>query len=199
MTEKPFIRESENVTLTDIIRLMDKGSDCEKRTRSMLSRFLDDPETAALLGASGPVRPTFPPSAAPVMAALLSASERGEVTPKMGAVWLAKHFPAISLEAVSRFSENADIREIEKHEPMSSQTLLRLTQTMEGFIAAVQDISSVREDVAITRTQAAALLACAPSSVPRFVRPLRRGIYRRSDCLRYIASGQPQISATANK
>ena len=65
------------LTLTDIIRALGRDTpDQEKRTRSTLSRFLgESAETRYLLGASGPVRPTFPHTAVDVFRALLEASE----------------------------------------------------------------------------------------------------------------------------
>ena len=184
------------LTLTEIIRALGRDTaDQEKKTRSVLSRYLDDAETRTLLGASGPVRPTFPSAAVEVFAALLEASERGEVTPKMGAVWLARNFPAMGTgdsikigNSGNRETENSGIA------PRSApQTdLAELTATMKEFILTVKDIAPVREDCALTRSQAAALLACAPSSVIRFVRPIRRGAYRRSDVMRYLATGVPQ-------
>ena len=64
-----------------------------------------------------------------------------------------------------------------------------MAAVMKEFIAAVKDITPVREDTAVTRSQAAALLACSPRSVSRYVSPLRRGVYHRSDVMRYLASG----------
>lgn len=70
--------------------------------------------------------------------------------------------------------------------------IAQLASVMADFIEAVKEVSPVREDSTLTRSQAAALLSCSPSRVNRFVAPLRRGVYRRSDVMRYIATGQRQ-------
>ena len=183
------------LTLTDIIRALGKDGPEEKRTRSVLSRYLDDSETAALLGASGPVRPTFPMASVPVFEAILAAGERGDVSPKTAAFWLTKNFPVATV-GNSAMTENSGIRNSENGlSVIGGQEVMALAQTMQEFIAAVKDLAPVREDSTLNRHQAAVLLTCAPSSVSRFVRPLRRGVYRRSDVMRYIASGVPQWSS----
>ena len=169
------------LTVTDIIRLLGRAGDQEKRTRSTLSRYLDDPETRALLGASGPVRPTFPAAAVPVIRALLAAAECGDVTPKMATVWLAKHFPAESNGAIYVLPRN---REVE-----SPGTDAFAVNPGEEFLLAVQTLVErvpVREDRLLTSTEAACLLACRPRSVSRYVRPVRKGVFRWSDVMKYI-------------
>jgi len=184
--------ETTVLTLTDIIRGIAEPQD-EKRVRSILSRYLGEVGVGELLGATGKTRPTFPTPSVPVFAALLAAHEDGSVTPKRAVPWLEKQFPAEEAVAVggnviSRLPEFAGIADNRGSENA-------MLQAMQEFIAAVKDLAPVREDSTLNRHQAAVLLTCAPSSVSRFVRPLRRGVYRRSDVMRYIASGVPQWSS----
>ena len=180
--------ESEMLTVTDIIRALGKDTEAEgKKTRSVISRYLEDEETRALLGASGPVRPAYPKESIPVFQALLRANASGEVTPKT----LARHFspnhsastPILANLSILGNSGNA-LEAMQQNE---------MVQVMQEFISAVKDIVPVPEDRVLTRLDAADLLACAPRSVSRFVQPLarRRGVFRRSDCLRYIQTGLP--------
>lgn len=199
-----------SLTLTDIIRALGKDGPEEKRTRSTLARYLDDAETRTLLGASGPQRPTFPDASVAVFGALLEAHARGDLRPTKAAYWLTTNFPAVGVgeasgsdptlagrrapQGDSALTGKPEIREPENGlGPISSQLLLRMTRSMEDFVEAVKDVAPVREDVAIDRHQAAVLLCCSPSSVGRFVRPIRRGVYRRSDVMRYIATGVRQV------
>ncbi|MGI4791664.1 MAG: helix-turn-helix transcriptional regulator [Janthinobacterium lividum] len=69
---------------------------------------------------------------------------------------------------------------------ISSQSVHRLTQTIEDFITAVKDIAPVREDRLLTRIQVAELLACSPGAVRKRVKPVGRGVWRWSDVMRYI-------------
>lgn len=169
------------LTVTDIIRLLGRAGDAEKRTRSTLSRYLDEHETRALLGASGPVRPTFPHASVPVIQALLDAAERGDMTPKMATVWLVKHFPSGADKAVPVVSGN---REIESPRTDASAEFLLAVQTLVERVP-------VREDRLLTSAEAANQLACRPRSVSRYVRPVRRGAYRWTDVMRHIEGLKP--------
>lgn len=189
-TGMPAATESEKLTVTEIIRALGKDTEAEgKKTRSVISRYLEDEETRALLGASGPVRPVFPKEAVPVFEALLAANAAGEVTPKTGGGWLARHFSPFQ-SAATPILENSVILANSGKAGNSLESMQRseLVQVMREFIETVKDIAPVPEDHVLSRSQAAELLGCAPGSVPRFVRALRRGAYRRSDCLRYIAT-----------
>ncbi len=169
------------LTVTDIIRLLCRAGDQEKRTRSALSRDLEEPETWMLLGASGPVRPTFPHESVPVIQALLDAAERGDVTPKMATIWLAKHFPGRDTKAVSVFP---GIRETESPGTDASAEFVLAVQTLVKRVP-------VRDDRLLTSVEAASLLACRPRSVSRYVKPVRRGAYRWTDVMRHIEGLKP--------
>ena len=178
------------LTLTDIIRALGRDTpDQEKRTRSTLSRFLgESAEARFLLGASGPVRPTFPHAAVDVFRALLEASERGEVTPRMGAVWLTKNFPPVLIAAKTRNSENSEIepKNKVKEAALSPQEMISLLA--EAISEALAEAIPKRVDRLLTSSQASEMLACRPRSVSRYVKPVRRGIYRWSDVTKYIAA-----------
>ena len=58
----------------------------------------------------------------------------------------------------------------------------------EVLARAVQRIAPPPEDRLITAQEAADLLCCKPRSVKRFVLPVRPGVYKRSEILRYIQS-----------
>lgn len=178
---------------------------------SSLSQFIALGDIAEQLGVGGKGnRREFPPEAAEILAVVL---------PKFEAAKLGKdHAPAFVRHQIHHFrgSENSitptptpldapdDVNyevmvtsELVPRElvPISSQEILEIGRAIQEFIAAVKDLAPVREDSTLNRRQAAVLLTCAPSSVSRFVRPLRRGVYRRSDVMRYIASGVPQRSS----
>ena len=180
------------LTLTDIIRDIAEPQD-EKRVRSILARYLGEVGVGELLGATGKTRPTFPTPSVPVFAALLAAHEDGSVTPKRAVPWLEKQFPAEEAVAVggnviSRLPEFAGIADNRGSENA-------MLQAMQEFIVAVKEVSPVPEDRAISRSQAAEMLLCAPKSVGRFVCPIRRGVYSRRDVLLYLKNqrlGSPQ-------
>lgn len=64
-----------------------------------------------------------------------------------------------------------------------SRSLCELASALRGSAALAP-----AEDRLIDSLEAGALLACSPRSVSRHVKPVRRGVFRRSDILRYIAS-----------
>ena len=178
--------QSSDLTVTDIIRMLGRAGDAEKRTRSTLSRYLDEPETRALLGASGPVRPTFPAGAVPVIRALLAAAECGDVTPKRATMWIAKHFPADGNGAIHVVSGN---REIESPRIEAAEEFMLAVRTLVERVP-------VRDDRLLTSAEAGVLLACRPRAVSRYVRPVRRGVFRWSDVMRHI-EGLRQIDREA--
>ena len=65
----------------------------------------------------------------------------------------------------------------------------QLAMVMGKFIAAIKNVSPVRENSALTRSQAAGLLACLEASVSKYISLLRRGVNRWCDMKRYLETG----------
>ena len=183
--------------------------------RSSLARYLENEQTRMLLGASGNSRPTYPKAALPALAALYQAHQEHRCTPKTAPLLISAFLgtgPAMVLPDKT-LSENRKFDLIGQREvvlpdnwfPIDNRfspngqgaPSAEIVRVMQEFIETVKDLVPVPEDCLLTRSQAAVLLACTPSSVSRFVKPLRRGAYRRSDCLRYIRAGVPIMNPIA--
>ena len=182
-----------------------------------LSEFTGTGDVGELLGAGGGAnRRTFPPAAVDVMTAFWARYKeaRGRLpqAPEM-----LRAFLRSSPELVNQAGEGggsgalvraagslptatipATLREFTgSGEPGTAAELLNALRDLSAAVRAQterQEAQPPPPDRALTRDQAAELLACSPRAVGRYVDPIpgRRGVYRESDCRRYLATGQPQ-------
>src|SRR5205807_1546758 len=110
----------------------------------------------------------YPQSAVDTFRRLITAQDAGLITPKTAVAWLTQ-----SPTALIDYEPNDDVELIK----------ITLAHIAELLLAHI----SPPDDRLLRREEAAQLLACYPGSVRRFVKPIRRGRWRRSDVLRYIA------------
>ncbi len=152
-----------------------------------LSDLTGTDDVAVQLGArGGRNRMAFPPDAVEAVQGFLDFYRRRKGIRPHASRLLREFLKDGDLgEAVDKSLEEVNTTELQ----VFNQHKTDLATVMAEFIAAVKDVSPLREDCALTRSQAAVLLACPEASVSRYIRPLRRGIYRRSDVMRYLVSG----------
>lgn len=62
-----------------------------------------------------------------------------------------------------------------------------MVTTLKEIRDLLQATTQAHPDRLLPRAEAAALLACHPHSVARYVQPVRKGVWRESDIYRYIA------------
>ena len=164
------------------------------RPYSSLSQFLALGDVAEQLGAGGRGnRREYPPETVDFLAVLIPEFE-GKKLHKDHAPGFVRHRLAQLRQSHNSITVVPDAYDIISSEdfvsselaPIPSQALLGMKQTMDEFTAAVKDIAPVREDRLLTRAQVAELLACRPRSVSRYVRPVRRGVFRWSDVMEHI-------------
>lgn len=164
------------------------------RPYSSLSQFLALGDIGEQLGAGGKGnRREYPPETVDFLAVLIPEFE-GKKLHKDHAPGFVRHRLAQLRQSHNSITVVPDAYDIISSEdfvsselaPIPSQALLGMKQTMDEFTAAVKDIAPVREDRLLTRAQVAELLACRPRSVSRYVRPVRRGVFRWSDVMEHI-------------
>lgn len=149
--------------------------------KSLSDLIATDDVAKQLGGMGGRNRLAFPAASVEIVQGFLEYYRRRKGTRPNASRMLRQFLEKDTVEVV----EDVNPTNLQVFNPPGNE----MAAVMKEFIAAVKGITPVREDTAITRSQAAALLACSPGSVSRYVSPLRRGVYRRSDVMRYLASG----------
>lgn len=178
-----------------------------------LSEFTGTGDVGELLGAGGGAnRRTFPTAAADVLAAFLprykEARGRLPQAPEMLRAFLRSSSGELvnpaggedgtGLVRATTATLPATLREFTSSgEPGTARELLGALRDLAAAVRAQterQQAQPAGADRALTRHQAAELLACSPRAVGRYVEALpgRRNVFRESDCRRYLATGEPQ-------
>ncbi len=178
-----------------------------------LSEFTGTGDVGELLGAGGGAnRRTFPPAAVDVLAAFWARYKeaRGRLpqAPEMLRAFLRSSPELVNpaegegggaLVRAATATLPATLREFTgSGEPGTAAELLGALRDLAAVVRAQterQEAQPPPADRALTRDQAAELLACSPRAVGRFVPALRPSVFRESDCRRYLATGQPQKDA----
>lgn len=168
---------------------------------SRLRGFADAPGMSAFLGAvnvPGVKGVRYPPSAEADFRYLIDAQDRGLVTPKTAAAFLRNRTEEpmgsrnaiVALPQGSNGMAGGDIVPM----PQSGNAAGELLAALEALTAALkqQTKAAAPADRALTREEAARLLACSPRAVGRYVPALRPGVYRESDVQEYLATGRSQ-------
>lgn len=134
----------------------------------------------------------YPAEAVALFRNLIEAQDAGLVTPKTAAAWLSR-LRAEPGDAPLLQSDTAALIPLARPTgtaivPTSQSDNGTLTALLDRLVRAQESQPAPPEDRLLMAEEAAELLACSPRSVGRFVKPVRRGVWRRSDILRYIAS-----------
>jgi hypothetical protein len=190
-------QSNNGLTLKQIVELLkdDQGLSVEY---GRLRGFADLDEVRRYVGAydaPGVKGVRYPRAAVAKFASIIKAQDQGLITPKTVKVWMERLSETPVAAALLR-AENgalipqggaaeATIVELQRWHNGLSELLERLVATQEERPAPPV------EDRLIDAEEAASLLACSPRSVTRYVPAVRRGVFRRSDVLRYIAGLTP--------
>ena len=175
------------LTLADIVRKADIN-------RSALNRYLAEADVRRILGGEH-THPEYPETSLPMFCRLAELHRTGEAKPKTLAAQLrteARDLSEIRIPDTDRNSDTPLVRN-----PNTEQNLMVMPQQAVAFLDQIADavahrisaeLSPPPEDRLITSIEAADLIACKPRAVGRYVRHIegRKGIYKRSDVLRYI-------------
>ena len=180
---------------------------------------------AAVADVLGRTAEGFPDAAVPWLNWLLDRAEAGQVKPATARAALVAAMnatdaagqgegellpaalPATSPFGISGNGKQGDETALVGVSPNAERgdgvtVLLRLAEATERLIGVLGNAEQKAQppaDRALTRAQAAELLACSPRAVGRFVPALRPGVFRESDCRRYLATGEPQRAQRGGK
>ena len=124
---------------------------------------------------------------------LADAQDAGVITPKTAKTWLANLLetpPAdVTLSPVENGrAETPRLSNADGNAALSQSRAGPLLPLLERLDRLIEARIPPAEDRLIGREEAAHLLACSPANVSRYVRPVRRSTWRRSDVLAYIAN-----------
>ena len=117
-------------------------------------------------------------------------------TPRAAPNLLRAHIQGRPPDAPPLVSENREPRnETSDIIPAALGQVAMLNARLGELVEAVSHaaLSAPTEDRLIGGEEASELLHCRPRAVSRYVRPVRPGVFRRSDILRYIASLRTEI------
>lgn len=201
VTEQQLQQERVHWSLTDIEAAI--APQYAKVTYAKLRRFAETEGIGEYLGAvrvDGAKGVRYPATAVAQFEALLRAAEEGAVTPGTAKVWLRNMRQEPTGDAIAPLSQSVNGSGSSAIVPLSQSSngepqlaLARAAgQAMADALIAARVVLPASDDRLVTKEEAAQALACPPGSVSRYVRPVRRGVYRWSDVQAYIAGLEPQ-------
>jgi len=137
----------------------------------------------------------YPRASVAKFANIIQAKDQGLITPKTVRVWIERLSETPVAATLLRAEEGALIPQGRAAEAAIVE-LQRwhngLSDLLERLVAVQEERPALPiEDRLINAQEAASLLACSPRSVTRYVPAVRRGVFRRSDILRYIGGMAP--------
>lgn len=157
------------LTIAEIVRRTGMGRDA-------LNRYLAQPAIRELFGGAA-THPLYPAESVPLFLRLAEQHSKGMVTPKtLQAAWTAKQEESETLPAVVRSANTARV-------PNNAEPFV-FTKGADATLTVIVG----QEDSLLTREEAAKMLRCHPRSVGRYVLPVRKGVWKRSDVQKYIES-----------
>ena len=131
----------------------------------------------------------YPYDAQEWFANLIRAQDEGLVEPKNAGAWLSKTRRDVPNGVIAHSTNDPHSANRPMAELPIDDFQTRAKQAIkEALVEVIQESRMLPEpdDELLTSDQAAGILKCSPNSVRRYVPPVRRGRYRRSDVLRYI-------------
>jgi len=138
----------------------------------------------------------YPAEAVALFRNLIEAQDAGLVTPKTASAWLSR----LRAETGDAAMLPSDTSAMSPHTRPTGSAIVPMSQSDNGPLLSLLDRlvraqesqpAPPAEDRLLDADAAAELLACSPRSVGRYVRPVRRGVWRRSDIMHYIAALRP--------
>jgi hypothetical protein len=190
VVRKNGIREG---AMSETVPLLQSNNDVERLTLKEIAArigvtygrlrgFAEAEGVAVFVGAQdvpGVKGVRYPAEAEGLFKHLIEAQDAGLVTPKTAAAWLAN----VQQQPVPLPGGNGNV------------VLWRQTDNPAALASALEHIAGLLqsriepvEDRLIDAEEASRLLCCNPRRVGRYVKSVRRGRWRRSDVLRYIAA-----------
>ena len=186
MTDEPIVPLLRS-SADDLLTLKDL-SERLGVTYGRLRGFAEVPGVAAYVGAvavPGVKGVRYLPEAEAQFRRLIAAQNQGLVTPRTAKAHLER-----LLDAPGAIAERGQLSNAEGAEAVAvlQQSSARdLAAILDRLVSAQERAGAAPDDRLVGREEAAGMLACSPRSVGRYVRPVRAGVWRRSDLRGYIA------------